>query len=233
MNQKTLLQQLFIETVKFAVVSILFILNPALTSIVGAISSSFITLIAYVIYLFVTFIKNICKPLKIIVELRNYVTGTNETSVFAHSTNSEPERTVKLRVYIKKTKSIFSWISILLIRNKLCFLDINTVPRNYFTLIPETNYLIIRGQYGFKINLTEIFNQLLRTSDSIIDREFTFVIAENRDADINNKCEVDIIPHYIINDKRAGFIHFIIYDVEIDKHHVRFFINYNGLQWSI
>jgi len=234
MNSRSLFQQLIIEILKFNLALLFLGIDPALTNMKGIISSSYVTLIAYVIanifYLFVTFFKNICKPLKIIIEIQNNVTAAKETLVFAHSINTESERTVKLRIYMKKTRSIFSWVAMRLVCGKLCYLDINTVPRDYFTLIPETNNMIIKNQYGFKINLTEIFNQLLNIPDGFIDREFTFVVAKSRDVEINNKCEVEIVPQYIINDKLAGFLHFLIYDVNIDKHHIKFFINYNGFR---
>lgn len=234
MNQKTILYQLLFETTKFIIASSIYIFSPASSNMLKIASTSWVVLLAYTIFLFVTFFRNICRPLTVRVEMHNYVTEESVTKFFAHSEKSEFERTVHVGVYVERYRSIFYKIGALLALGKTFSVAFNTVPEDYFTLVPENNHLIQKNKCGFEINLTDIIQQSLRANEPTVERSFTFTIVENRDADINNWCKVDILPNYLISGKNISLLYQFIYDMKMgDKHRIEFFKNYTGLQLPI
>lgn len=221
--------QLPIEICKFFIAFGFYLFDPASAAFTNITRTSIVTLIAMFLYFTIVYFKRICKPIKISIILTNNVTREKSTHYYAHSQNNESERTIMVKITIEKTRSILSWLGKILIKNKYCSYHI-AVSGDYFSLIPEHNRIINKGQQGFDIDLTEIVRQLVNENSSKVIRAFTFIIAENRDADINNDCEVDINSKYTVNGKEIGFFHSLLYNVEEDKHLIKFYKNYMGLQ---
>ena len=231
---KGIINQLIFESFKFMIAFSAYLFSPSLSSINQIAGTAWIAIPAYIVFIFIAFFRKICRPITIRVIMNNFVTKEKCTKFFAHSTKSEPERTVSVKVYIERHNSIFYRLGIWYIKNRACSVVFNTVPENYFTLMPESNHLIQKLKYGFEIDLSDMIKQSLERNGSIIERDISFTIVENRDADINNNCKVDIMPKYKVNGNNVGFIIEFLYDMKIeDKHSIEFYKNYVGLQLPI
>ncbi|SHF14832.1 hypothetical protein SAMN02745133_01925 [Desulforamulus putei DSM 12395] len=227
--------QLPIEILKFLIAFSAYLLDPSTAAFANVARVSVVTLVAMSLYFVVSYFKYFTRPLIISISLENKVTGEDRTNYFYYTLNSEAERTVRVEIKIKKSSSLFSWIALRMLKGKPCGIIVNTVPEDYFTLIPEVNHLIRRYSSGFIIDLSEMVKQLLGKGQGTLTRCFEFIIAENRDADINCNCDVSIMPEYAIDKKSISFLHRLIYDVNDrdSKHLIKFYRDYNGLKKEI
>ncbi|MGE5391389.1 MAG: hypothetical protein ACM3PE_10050 [Deltaproteobacteria bacterium] len=189
------------------------------TSVHNLLNNCLITIGALLLYFALTYISYFSKPLRIKVRMTNLITGEGMTKFNSHLDNSEsePERTIEIRLEIEKINSIFTKPGKRLLSNDAWILDFNTFPEDSFTLNPSINNLIEKTQYGFYIKLEPIIRQALSIQAGNIVRNLTFVVDHNRDADINNDSDIDILASWSC--KNNTFWRLLFCRIDMDSRH--------------
>ena len=109
------------------------------------------------------------------------------------------------------------------IKNKQVEIDFEARPLKYFNLIPDGDIHVSLTQYGFKINLTSLFNEYLESEvQTEFSRNFKFIIDASREETLDDP-NLDIMPVCKIGKSNINLLHSLFYDIKPDKHRIRYF----------
>lgn len=215
------MKQLAIEILKLLIVGIsVYIISPSDIYLQNLSKNILITIATLIIYFLLTYIKFICRPLHISIDMYNILTGTQETIYNSHSSRNEQQRTVQIIITIEKTNSMFSFIINKMLKDKECKIYVEIVPDSSFTLIPMKNIIIEKEQFGFNINLGSCMRQILNAKDIKVVQTLMFVVEENRDSALNGDGQADIICDLTICKDVPKFAIICLCKIKNNGHHI-------------
>lgn len=123
------------ELIKIGILVIIFLIKNKTSNTeidwINSIKDSLLIISTSLIYFFLINIFNIVrKPIKILVDLKNFNDNENSTCIYGYGMNREDVKTIVLHVEIIKSKSIWNKLALKWLKNRDVCVYIHSLPKN-------------------------------------------------------------------------------------------------------
>jgi len=167
--------------------------------------------------IFTLFIKVVSRPIYIKVKLTNKASKEEVTQFTHNETRRQDTRTIVINVDVIRTNSLWKKLAICFLRKKVINLEIYTSQneKNFicYPCCQSKDYSI--KQRGFSIDIKDLILSNLKESVPR-NKDYEFLIDENRDFEMPANENIPIKPMLLINDKSLNFFSHRFIKLKID-----------------